>query len=180
MLGGKVAVLPAPIFGSLSFNPFTLLDDVLRPAEVGIGRCNVVQPLVMAMVVVRLDERFDLSINAMGLPIAFALIGGEVVRLKDYLLIMNADGPALKVLFADKEYDADFIREDMEGRIGNAMIPTKRNRLIQLPVDPAIYTLRKMVERYFNKLKNTRRLATRYEKTADSYLGFIHIVAIRL
>ena len=93
---------------------------------------------------------------------------------------MDADGPAPKVLLADKGYDADFIREDMERRGGVAMIPTKRNRLIQLPVDTAIYALRNMVERCFNKLKNARRLATRYDKTADSYLGFIHIVSIRL
>jgi transposase len=93
---------------------------------------------------------------------------------------MNADGPAPKVLLADKGYDADFIRKDMERRGGIAMIPTKRNRLVQLPVDTAIYALRNMVERCFNKLKNARRLATRYDKTADSYLGFIHIVSIRL
>jgi transposase len=54
------------------------------------------------------------------------------------------------------------------------------NRLVQLPVDAAIYALRNMVERCFNKLKNARRLATRYDKTAASYLGFIHIVSIRL
>ena len=93
---------------------------------------------------------------------------------------MDADGPAPKVLLADKGYDADFIRKDMERRGGMAMIPTKRNRLIQLPVDAAIYALRNMVERCFNKLKNARRLATRYDKTADSYLGFVHIVSIRL
>ena len=68
----------------------------------------------------------------------------------------------------------------MARRGGFAMIPTKRNWLIQLPVDPAIYALRNMVERCFNKLKNARRLAIRYDKTADSYLGFIHIVSIRL
>jgi transposase len=84
------------------------------------------------------------------------------------------------VLLADKGYDADFIREDMEKRGGVAIIPTKRNRLVQIPVDTAIYALRNMVERCFNKLKNARRLATRYDKTADSYLGFIHIVSIRL
>jgi len=94
--------------------------------------------------------------------------------------IMDADGPAPKVLLADKGYDADFIRKDMERRGGMAIIPTKRNRLIQLPVDAAIYALRNMVERCFNKLKNARRLATRYDKTADSYLGFVHIVSIRL
>jgi len=92
---------------------------------------------------------------------------------------MNADGPAPKVLLADKGYDADFIREDMERRGGITMIPTKRNRLIQLPVDSAIYALRNMVERCFNKLKNARRLATRYDKTADSYLGFVQIVSGR-
>ena len=86
---------------------------------------------------------------------------------------MDADGPAPKVLLADKGCDADFIREDMERRGGTAMIPTKRNRLIQLPVDTAIYALRNMVERCFNTLKNARRLATRYDKTADSYFGFI-------
>ncbi len=47
---------------------------------------------------------------------------------------MNADGPVPKVLLADKAYDADFFREDMERRGGTAMIPTKRNRLIQSPV----------------------------------------------
>lgn len=67
----------------------------------------------------------------------------------------------LKVLLADKDNDPDFIREDMERRGGIAMIPTKRNRLIQLPVDAAIYALRNMVERCFSKLKNARRLATR-------------------
>lgn len=124
--------------------------------------------------------KIHLRINAVGLPIAVALTGGEASDFKGYMPVMDADGPAPKVLLADKGYDADFIREDMERRGGTAMIPTKRNRLIQLPVDAAIYALRNMVERCFNKLKNARRLATRYDKTADSYLGFIHIVSIRL
>ncbi len=47
-------------------------------------------------------------------------------------------------------------------------------------VDMTIYTLRNMVGRCFNKLKNSRRLATRYDKTADSFLGFIDIACIRL
>jgi transposase len=93
---------------------------------------------------------------------------------------MNAEGPTPKVLLADKGYDADFIREDMERRGGFAMIPTKRNRLLQRPVDGAIYALRNTIERCFNKLKNARRLATRYDKTADSYSGFISLVSLRL
>jgi hypothetical protein len=60
ILGGELAVVKAPIFDSLSFDPFTLLDDGSRPAEAGIGRCDVVQPLVIALMVVMLDDRFDL------------------------------------------------------------------------------------------------------------------------
>ena len=116
----------------------------------------------------------------MGLPIAIALSGGEVSDFKGYQPVMDAEGPAPKVLLADKGYDADFIRKDMERRGGFAMIPTKRNRLVQIPVDGAIYALRNMIERCFNKLKNARRLATRYDKTAASYRGFINLVSIRL
>jgi transposase len=116
----------------------------------------------------------------MGLPIAITLTGGEVSDYKGYLPVMNEDEPAPKVLLADKGYDADFIRQDMEKRGGFAMIPTKRNRLVQIPVDDHIYALRNRVERCFNKLKNARRLATRYDKTADSYRGFANLVSMRL
>ncbi len=114
------------------------------------------------------------------MPIAAEITGGEVSDFKGYDLILGADGPQPKVLLADKGYDADFIREDMEQRGGIAVIPTKRNRKQQIPVDGYIYALRNRVERCFNKLKNARRLATRYDKTAESYLGFIQIVSIKL
>ena len=93
---------------------------------------------------------------------------------------MDAAGPEPKVLLADRGYDADFIREDMETRGGTAIIPTRKNRKVQIPVDDYIYALRNKVERCFNKMKNARRLATRYDKTLSSYLGFVQIVAIRL
>jgi transposase len=116
----------------------------------------------------------------LGLPVAIALSGGEVSDYKGYLPVMNEEGPVPRALLGDKGYDADFIRQDMQARGGFAMIPTKRNRLIQLPVDAAIYALRNLIERCFNKLKNARRLATRYDKTAASYRGFICLVAMRL
>jgi transposase len=43
-----------------------------------------------------------------------------------------------------------------------------------------MYSLRNLVERCFSKLKHSRRLATRYDKTADSFLGFVHVASIRL
>ena len=65
-----------------------------------------------------LYDQDHLRINALGLPIAFALTGGEVSDYKGYLPVMNADGPTPKVLLADKGYDADFICEDMKKRGG--------------------------------------------------------------
>ena len=64
-------MLQAPIFDSLSFDPFTLLDDGLCPAKVGIGRRHVIQALVIALVVVMLDERFDLLLKVAGQEVVF-------------------------------------------------------------------------------------------------------------
>lgn len=60
------------------------------------------------------------------------------------------------------------------------VIPMRKNRRVRKAVDMTIYTLRNMVERCFNKLKNSRRPAIRYDKNADSFLGFIDIACIRL
>jgi transposase len=85
---------------------------------------------------------------------------------------MDQPGPRPRVVFADKGYDADFILADLEARGVAAVIPAKRNRKIQPVIDGHIYALRNLVERCFPKLKHSRRLTTRYDKTADSFLGW--------
>ena len=60
------------------------------------------------------------------------------------------------------------------------MIPMRKNPKVRKVVDMAICTLGNMVERCFNKLKNSSRLATRYDKTEDSFLGFVDIACIRI
>jgi transposase len=124
--------------------------------------------------------KIHLLTNAEGLPIAAEITGGEVSDYKGYDLVMDAAAPDPKVLIADKGYDADRIREHTEANGGVAVIPMRRGRKVQTPIDDHIYALRNRIERCFNKLKNARRLATRYDKTAASYLGFIHIVSVRL
>jgi len=114
------------------------------------------------------------------LPLAAEITGGEVSDYKGYDLVMQADVPPPKVLLADRGYDADRIREDIDRRGGVPMIPGRKTRKTPISVDDYIYALRNRVERTFNKLKCSRRLATRYDKTADSYLGFVHICSIRL
>ena len=100
--------------------------------------------------------------------------------MKGYAPVMAQPGPRPCVLLADKGYDADFIRQDLDDRGVAAVIPAKRNRKVQPVIDGNIYALRNLVERCFSKLKHSRRLATRYDKTADSFLGFILVASIRL
>ena len=84
-----------------------------------------------------------------------------------------------EVLLADRGYDSDPIREDVRARGGTPEIPTKKNRRVQHSVDRALYALRARIEQFFNRLKNSRRVATRYDHTATSFLGFVLLVAIR-
>ena len=93
---------------------------------------------------------------------------------------MAEPGPEPKVLLGDKGYDADAILADLEDRGTAAIIPPKRNRTIPRHIDGHLYALRNLVERCCLKLKHSRRLATRYDKTAGSYRGFVLVASIRL
>ena len=61
-----------------------------------------------------------------------------------------------------------------------ATSPTQRDRKIKCSVEPALYRQRKLVERFFTKLRHFRRIATRYEKTARSYLAAVLIACSRI
>ncbi|HET6538240.1 MAG TPA: transposase [Sphingopyxis sp.] len=61
-----------------------------------------------------------------------------------------------------------------------AVIPAKKNRRMPIPHDCAKYRWRNLIERLFSKLKNWRRVATRYDKTKESYLGFVALASIKL
>ena len=100
--------------------------------------------------------------------------------MKGYDALMEEEAPAPKVMLGDRGYDADAIRADLAGRGATSIIPTKKNRRIQVEVDRAIYALRNRIERCFNRLKNARRFATRYEKLAETFAGIVNLVSIRL
>jgi len=79
----------------------------------------------------------------------------------------------------DKGYDTDDIRHADWSRGTLSMIPTKSSRKVQFTVDHALYSLRNRIERYFNKIKNARRVATPYDKLAASFVAFVEITSIR-
>lgn len=108
------------------------------------------------------------------------ITGGEVSDYKGYDLLADDDLPPSRLIIADRGYDSDHIRDDVEKRGGTPVIPGRKNRKDEIPLDRFVYALRNRIERCINKLKCARRLATRYDKTAASYLAIIQIVAARL
>ena len=108
------------------------------------------------------------------------MTGGEVSDYNGFDRLVDDDLPKAKVFLADRGYDSNHVRNTIQKRGGTPVIPSRKNRKVQIKVDRITYALRNRVERCFNKLKCSRRLATRYDKTALSYLGFIHITATRL
>jgi transposase len=83
------------------------------------------------------------------------------------------------VMLGDKGYDSDAIRDEVRARGGRPEIPTKKNRRIQHTIDRALYATRNRIERFFNRLKNSRRVATRYDHTASSFMGFVKLATIK-
>ena len=83
------------------------------------------------------------------------------------------------VMLADKGYDSEAIRQDLRDRGAAAEIPTRRNRTVQHTVNKRLYALRSRIECFIGHLKEQRRVATRYDKTVASFLGFVLLGAIR-
>lgn len=83
-------------------------------------------------------------------------------------------------LLADKGYDADALRERLLLRGVTPVIPFKSNRRQPWPLDRAAYRERNWIERVLGRLKQFRRVATRYDKTASSFLAGVHLAAIKL
>ncbi len=88
--------------------------------------------------------------------------------------------PPGRDLVADRGYDARAIIEQVEAIGGRAHIPTCRDRKVQRSIDPDLYRHRNLVERFFNRLKHFRRIATRYDKTARNFLAAVMLAAVRL
>ena len=84
------------------------------------------------------------------------------------------------MLLADRGYDANWIRELARQQGAWANIPPKRNRKDPICFSPYLYRARNLIERFFNKIKQCRRVATRYDKLAANYLAFVKLASIRI
>ena len=84
------------------------------------------------------------------------------------------------MVIADRGYDADWIRALVDEQGAWANIPPKRNRKDPVCFSPHLYRARNHIERFFNRIKQCRRVATRYDKLASNYLAFVQLASIRL
>ena len=88
------------------------------------------------------------------------------------------DGLPAGWLIADTAYDADSFRRDLAAAGPTPVIPSNPSRAGAIPHDRDLYKERHVVECFFAKLKQFRRIATRYEKTARNFLAFVHVASI--
>jgi transposase len=82
-------------------------------------------------------------------------------------------------MLGDKGYDSEAVRNDIEERGGEAAIPSTATRKIQHAFDKALYARRNRIERFFNRAKNSRRVATRYDKLIESFAALL-LACIRI
>ena len=104
------------------------------------------------------------------------LSAGNINDISMAEALVRAAGPFRRLL-ADKGYDADHFRKLLAERGTEAVIPSTRSRRAPIPHDPIAYRDRNRVERMWCRLKDFRRIATRYDKLARNYLSGVFIAA---
>jgi len=114
--------------------------------------------------------------NAQGRPIAFILTPGNVADISVAADLLEEIAPPLRLL-ADKAYDADHLRQRLEGQGTEVVIPSTATRRKPYPLNRGAYRRRNVIERMFGRMKDWRRIATRYDRLARNFLSAIALVA---
>jgi transposase len=113
------------------------------------------------------------AVDALGNPLRVILSAGQIADI-EYAAKTIEHLPTQAVI-ADKGYDADHFVATIEAAGAQAVIPPRSNRLTLRNFDRHLYRARNLVERFFARIKHFRRIATRYDKLAKSFLSFIHL-----
>lgn len=119
-----------------------------------------------------------MAVRGLGCPVRFVLTAGQKGDAPQAGRLIE-DLPA-EVVMADTAYDADHLREAIAAKGAVAVIPNNPSRAIKHQLDKHLYAHRQLVECCFSKLKQFRRVATRFEKTARNYLAVVTLAAIVL
>lgn len=126
-----------------------------------------------------LTTKIHALVDANGMPIALKLTEGQAHdgrSAADMLGDIGAD----QVLLADRAYDSDALRKSLAERGAWANIKPMPNRVNVPAFSSFLYRYRNLVERFFNKLKHFRAVATRYEKNDANYLALVKLASARI
>ena len=126
-----------------------------------------------------LTTKIHALVDACGLPILLKLTEGQAHdgRSAEDMFATLGRGD---VLLADRAYDSDALRQNLAARGAKANVKLMPNRVNLPPFNKRLYRQRNLVERFFNKLKHFRAIATRYDKRDDNYLAGVKLASIRI
>ncbi|MFY7852320.1 MAG: IS5 family transposase [Brevundimonas sp.] len=125
-----------------------------------------------------LSTKIHMAVRGLGCPVAFSLTAGQRGDAPQAGTLI--EGMPARVVMADTAYDSDQFRQAIADKGAVAVIPNNPSRALKHPLDKHLYAQRHLVECCFSKLKQFRRVATRFEKTARNYLAIVTIAAIAL
>ena len=114
-----------------------------------------------------------------GLPIELKLTAGQAHDGKSAEDMLDGVGKGT-VLLADRGYDSDAIREKLDEQGARANIRPLEHRVVRPRFSPKAYRQRNLVERFFNKLKHFRAIATRFDKLASTFMAGVLLVCVIL
>lgn len=112
----------------------------------------------------------------MSLPVKLHLSPGQASDVKQVAVLMA--GMSAAVVLADRGYDSDAAVALIESTGAEAVIPPKSNRKEPRPHDEHLYAHRAVGENFWSRVKQFRRVATRYDKTDDCFMGFVALASI--
>lgn len=115
------------------------------------------------------------SAEGLGNPRRFLLTGGQTHDITQAAALLGDDRPG--AVIGDKGYDAEAFIAKIQERGAKVVIPPRWHRKVQREYDAHLYKERHLIECLFSKLKQYRRVFTRYDKLAVTFLGFVHFVA---
>lgn len=124
------------------------------------------------------STKIHAAVDALGNPLRLILTVGQRVDINQAPHLV-ADYE-MDALLADRGYDADSFVDSLVLAGVEVGIPAKKNRVEERVIDKNLYKDRNKVERFFNKIKQYRRVATRYEKTATSFAGFVYLASVMI
>lgn len=126
-----------------------------------------------------LTTKIHALVDANGMPIALKLTEGQAHDGRSAADMLDGVQSG-QILLADRAYDSNALRESINARGAWANIRPMPNRVDPPAFSSFLYRYRNLVERFFNRLKHYRAIATRYDKRAANYLAAVKLASIRI